>query len=281
MKILNEIVSQAEKLEPLPPTATKLAQVIADEKSTINDASEIIKYDQALAAEVLRIANSSFSASRRSIGNVRDAVIRLGSGRILEMLVSKRVKGVMKQPLSQYGYSEDDLWRHSVASAIAAENLNRYAQVSISGVSFTAALLHDIGKLIMVRVFPEEEMKKTWHIMEEKQVPWALAEKEVFGFTHADVGAHIAQLWKLPDTIEKAIRNHHTVDTDGDPVTDSVRIANMVARTIGQGIGYEGMSVAMDNDLADRMELSRDDVETLCADTAQKLEYVLAIYEEK
>ncbi len=281
MKILNEIVSQAEKLEPLPPTATRLAQVIADEKSTISDASEIIKYDQALAADVLRIANSSFSASRRSIGNVRDAVIRLGSGRILEMLVSKRVKGVMKQPLAQYGYSEDDLWRHSVASAIAAENLNRYAQVSISGISFTAALLHDIGKLIMVRVFPEGEMKKTWRIMEEKQVHWAVAEKEVFGFTHADVGAHIVQLWKLPDAIENAIRHHHAVETDFDPVIDSVRIANIVARVIGQGIGYEGMSVAMDSDITDRLKLSREDFETLCADTAQKLEDVLTMYEEK
>ncbi len=281
MKILNEIVTQAEKLEPLPPTATRLAQVIADEKSTINDASEIIKYDQALAADVLRIANSSFSASRRSIGNVRDAVIRLGSGRILEMLVSKRVKGVMKQPLVQYGYSEDDLWRHSVASAIAAENLSRYVKVSISGISFTAALLHDIGKLIMVRVFPVEEMKKTWHIMDEKQVPWAVAEKEVFGFTHADVGAHIVQLWKLPDAIENAIRNHHAVDTDFDSVTDSVRIANMVARAIGQGIGYEGMSVAMDSGITDRLKLSREDFESLCVDTAQKLEDVLKMYEEK
>jgi len=279
MKILNEIVTQSEKLEPLPPTASKLARIVADEKSTINDATEIIQYDQALAADVLRIANSAFSASSRSIGNVRDAVIRLGSGRILEMLVSKKVKGVMKQPLSQYGYTEEDLWRHSVASAIAAEYLNNYVDVQISGVSVTAALLHDIGKLIMVRVFPESNMQKIWKMMDEKKVSWAFAEKELYGFTHADVGAHIAQLWKLPEKIEHAIRFHHIDNTDLDPVTDSVRIANIVSRAIGQGIGYEGMSVTIDSDITERLKLSRQNFERLCADTAQKLDAVLMLYE--
>lgn len=279
MKSLNEIIANAEQLAPLPLTAAKLAQVIADDKSTIEDATEVVRYDQALSAFVLRVANSSFSASNRTIGNVRDAVIRLGSGRILEMLISKCVRGIMKKPLAQYGYSEDDLWRHSVASAIAAENLNRYAKINISGLSFTAALLHDIGKLLMIRGFPENEMRKIWDIMKDNHVSWADAEKELFGFTHAEVGAYMAQLWKLPEHIERAIRYHNTVDTDFDLVTDSVRVANVVARAIGQGIGFEGMSVAVDSNISERLVLSRENFEMLCADTAEKLEGVLAMYE--
>ena len=120
MKPITEIVTQAEKLKPLPNTVVKLAQVIADEHSTIDDVTEIIRYDQALTADILKIANSAFSASNRSIDNIRDAVIRLGSARILEMVVSKKVKFIMKRGLDQYGYSENDLWRHSVASALAA-----------------------------------------------------------------------------------------------------------------------------------------------------------------
>ncbi len=281
MKPLSEIVSHAEELDPLPPTAARLAQVIANEKSTIKEITEVVQYDQALAAEVLRMANSIFSASNRKIGSIRDAIIRLGSGRILELIVSRRVKGVMKQPLALYGYNEDDLWRHSVASAIAAENLSRYAKVDISGVSFTAALLHDIGKLLMVRVFPENTMQKILDCMEDRQVSWAMAEKEIFGYSHADVGAYIAKLWELPDNIEKAIRYHNTVNGDIDSVTDSVRVANVVARTIGQGVGLEGMSISIDSDITERLVLSREGIEKLCADTALKLEEVLAMYESR
>ena len=279
MKPITEIVAQAEKLKPLPHTAAKLAQVVADEGSTIENVAEIIRYDQALAADVLKIANSTFSASNRNIGNVRDAVIRLGSGRILEMIVSKRVMVIMKRPLDQYGYSESDLWRHSVASALAAENLGRYIKKQVSGVSFTAALLHDIGKLLMVQVFAEDEMQKVWNTMKEKQVSWAEAEKELFGFTHGDVGAHVANLWNLPEKIEMAIRNHNNFNTDYDPVTDSVRVANIVARAIGEGIGYEGMSISIDSDIAERLVLTREKFEMLCSDTAHKLEEVLALYE--
>lgn len=279
MKPITEIVAHAEKLKPLPHTAAKLAQIIADEKSTIEDAAEVVRFDQALAADVLKIANSSFSASRRNIGNVRDAVIRLGSGRILEMIVSKRVKGIMKRPLDQYGYSENDLWRHSVASALAAENMNRYVKVNVSGISFTAALLHDIGKLLMVQVFAEDEMQKVWNTMKERQVSWAEAEKELFGFTHGDVGAHVAKLWNLPEQIEQAIRNHNNYNNDLSPVTDSVRVANVVARVIGEGIGHEGMSITIDSDIAGRLVLTREKFEMLCSDTAHKLEEVLAMYE--
>ncbi len=247
MMTLSEIVTHAEHLEPLPPTAARLAQVIADEKSTIDDAAEIVKYDQALSVEILKIANSTFSASNRNISSVREAIVRLGSGRILEMVISRRVRGPMKQPLTHYGYDEDELWRHSVASALAAEVMNRFITANISGIAFTAALLHDIGKLVMARVFPEEAMRNVWQTMQQEQVAWAAAEQKVFGFSHADVGAHIAKIWNLPEPIASAIRNHHSIDTDLSPVTDSVRVANIVARAIGQGVGYEGMGVAVDS----------------------------------
>lgn len=280
MKTLSEIVLEAEKLKPLPQTAARLAQVIADERSGIDEVSEVIQYDQALVAEVLRIANSSFSATKRAITTIREAVIRLGSGRILEMIISNRVRGEMNTPLVHYGYSEEDLWNHSVASALAAELLNKHIRVNVSGISFTAALLHDIGKLVMVRVLPADDMKKVWARIAESKCSWADAEKQVFNFTHADIGAHIAHVWQLPEKIVQAIRNHHNVNADFDPVTDCVRVANVVARVIGQGIGYEGMSMSVDSEISQRLDLSREHFEILCADTACKFNEIIAQYSQ-
>ncbi len=279
MKSLNDIIANVEELMPLPHTAARLAQVVNDKKSTIDDVSQIIRYDQALSADILKVANSSFSAPNRYIGNVRDAIIRLGSARVLQIVFSKRVKQVMQRPLVQYGYDENDLWHHSVASAIAAENMGKYVKVKIESISFTAALLHDIGKLLMIQVLPEGSLQKIWRIINEKKISWADAEKDLFGFTHADIGAEIVKVWKLPEQIEKAIRNHNLLNTDKDPMTDCVRVANVVARAIGKGIGCEGMSVRVDSDITDRLGLSREKYELLCAVTAQKFEDVLTIYE--
>jgi len=279
MKTFNEVIADAGKLKPLPHTAAKLAAVIADEKSTIDDVAAVIRFDQTLSAEVLKMANSAFSAASRSIGEVREAVIRLGGGRILEMIVSKRVRSVMAGPLEQYGYDESDLWRHSVASALAAENLGRYVKVPISGISYTAALLHDIGKLLMIQVVQKDDIRKILDTINGKRISWAEAEAELFGFTHADIGAHIAKLWALPVEIETAIRYHNTFDTDVSPITDCVRVANIVARAIGQGIGYEGMGVSIDSAIAERLKLSRENFELLCAETAVRFKGVLALYE--
>lgn len=279
MNSFDDLINTVDTLEPLPQTATLLAQIVANEKSKIDEAVQVVQYDPALVADILKMTNSAFYASNRRISCIRDAVIRLGTGRILEIIVSNRVRGIMKQPLVHYGYIEDDLWRHSVASALAAEHLNKYVPVQISGVSYTAALLHDLGKLLIIRYFPEAEIQRIIIYMKENNTSWAEAEKNIFNFTHAEVGAHVASLWKMPEPIVQAILNHNNVTTDYDPITDSVRVANVVARAIGQGLGYEGMGVDIDSEIAERLTLSRENYELLCAETAQKLEEVLVMYE--
>ncbi len=281
MKSQFDIVASVEDLIPIPHTAIRLAQIIGDEKSTINEVVKVVRYDQALSVDILKIANSSMSAPNRHIGNIRDAIVRLGSGCVLQIVFSKCVKSVMKRPLEQYGYCEDDLWHHSIASAIAAENLVKYVNVKIETISFTAALLHDIGKLLMIQVLPEEKIKEIMHLITKDHISWAAAEKKLFSFTHADIGAEIAKTWKLPEQIERAIRYHNRLNTVTDPITDCVRVSNIVARAIGKGIGNEGMSVVVDSDVADRLGLSQDNFELLCAITAQKFEDVLAMYENR
>ncbi|MGD9200705.1 MAG: HDOD domain-containing protein [Chitinispirillia bacterium] len=279
MSSITDILATVDKLEPFPETAAKLAQIVSDEKSTIDDVVNIIKYDQAISTEILRIANSVFSASKREITSVREGVIRLGSGRILEILVSRSVRSVMCQPLKQYGYLEKELWFHSIASAIAAEYLNSYAKTSIGGISFTAALLHDLGKLLIVNKFSDKDVFKILKLLRNEDIAWAAAEKKVFGFSHADIGAEIADMWGLPDVIIRAILNHHNDDYGFDPIIDCVRVSNVVARVIGYGVGFEGMGVCIDSNIAERLKISREQFEQICAETAQKFMEVIAMYD--
>jgi putative nucleotidyltransferase with HDIG domain len=181
--------------------------------------------------------------------------------------------------LEPYGYVEKELWFHSVASAVAAEYINRYAKTTISGISFTAALLHDLGKLLIVNKFSDKEVFNILKLVRDENISWAEAEKKVFGFNHADIGAKIADMWNLPDSIIRAILNHHNDDYDFDPVIDCVRVSNVVARVIGHGVGFEGMGVCIDSNIAERLKISREHFEQICAETAQKFNEVIAMYD--
>ena len=251
MIAISDALKEISLLEPIPRTAVKLAALIADSASTMDQITEVIRYDPALTADILKLANSAFSGSQRRIVEPKDAVVRLGGARILERLLGKEVRSSMQSPLDAYGYGEDELWRHSVAAAAAAEMLSTVTTARIGAVSFTAALLHDIGKLIISRIAPAEAMEEVRSLVSRQSAPLTgeMAENKVLGFSHADIGARVASAWQLPDSIVAAIRDHHDAAASVDPVTDSVKIANLAARSIGEGLGREGMSLAIDNEL--------------------------------
>ena len=281
MIAIDDILKEINLLEPIPRTAVKLAALVADPSSTIEQVTEVIRYDPAFTADILKLSNSAFSGAQRRIVDLKDAVVRLGGARILEQLLGKKVRASMQIPITEYGYGEDELWRHSVAAATAAENINALLPKPIGGICFTAALLHDIGKLIICRIVSPAIMEEVWSLVSRQSMPLTgeMAEKQALGFSHADIGARIASAWQLPDFIVSAIGGHHNPSAVDEPVTDVVKIANLTARSIGQGIGREGMSLAVDNEVALRLGLTREAFERLCVTTADKFETIMNMFD--
>jgi putative nucleotidyltransferase with HDIG domain len=279
MMELSYMVEKSRDLAALPSSVVKLAAVIADPQSAIGDVAEAIRFDQALTASVLREANSVASASRRTISTVKDAVVRLGGARILSHCIATALKNRFVEALPGYGYAEQDLWRHSVAAAVAAEELGAAVKTTDHGLAFTAALLHDIGKLIMGRMAPAADMQSVWDSVKRDNLTCERAETEVFGFSHAILGAEMVKEWALPEPIELAVRHHHAAAVASEPCTDSVVIANIVAHAIGVGLGYEGMGVTVDDAVAQRLDLTHQAFEKLCANTAYTYQNVTDMFE--
>jgi putative nucleotidyltransferase with HDIG domain len=278
MKVRDLLLGHIRKLRPLPPTALRLAGLLDSPLYSIDECVNVIRYDEALALEVMIYANSAYSGASRPISDIRGAVIRLGGGRILKEILAKHLKSIMSGNLSAYGYAEVDLWRHSVAAATAVESLGPYLVSPIGGLAFAAALMHDIGKLILARAAPKARMDELWKKVSVEACTCEQAEKAVFGFSHADVGAEMMVEWKMPEAIERSVRNHHAVCAEADPMTDCVSVANIVARSVGEGIGFEGMSFGHDSRAAGRLGLTRDIVEKVCAQTTCRMKDVLAFF---
>ncbi len=268
MITLDDLVQEVQDLAPLPTAAAKLVQILAVDEAEVGTAVEIIRFDQALTASVLRYANSPIAGAYYPTNSIKDATIRIGLGKVLEIAISSHVREPMGNALPEYGLGEEELWTHSVASALAAEVMLRDHKMAIPQLSFAAALLHDIGKLVLTRHLDPAIQGSIRRLTTDCSMTYYRAELEVLGFSHADLGAQISERWNLGKDISRAIGTHHEVETTPGPVADVVRISNLAAKTVGSGLGFEGMNLEADAGACERLGLDRSGFERLSADVA-------------
>jgi putative nucleotidyltransferase with HDIG domain len=232
---LESLLKAAYELEPLSSTTSRLAQMVARPDAPIKDIITLINYDQALTVKVLRAANSVYSAPREPITSIQAAVVRIGTGQVLSLATAANLKGYASVAYPEYGLSEGEMWEHSVMSAVSAESLNAFCDAPFPPESFTAALLHDVGKLILARFL---EDKLAHHLTEQGEIRGVLgmeAERRVLGVHHGDVGGLVARKWQLPDSIVNGIVHHHTPEDGKSLVCDVVHLAEIVADTVALG----------------------------------------------
>lgn len=269
MAIPGRILDGIGKLEPLPITVQRLVSMLHDEDINMKEVVSIVEYDEAIASNILRIANSAAYAGRFEIKNLRDAVVRLGMTVLLGISLNNYLKSV-KFSAPMYDLSENDLWLHASATSLAVKAIVQESGNSkIPQISNIAGLIHDIGKLIMVR-FLKADVSVILDECKEKDISFVEAEKELWGYDHAEVGAVMAKKWNFPEPIILAIEEHHQVSPQKPSlIVDVVILGNIVAKSIGVGLGAEGMNLR--TDLAgcrERIGLTLEKFERVCAQTA-------------
>ena len=236
----DELILQAQDLEPLPATATRLARLVANPNAEMKEIVETISLDQALTVKVLRTANSAAQGSSQEITTVDRAVVRIGTGAVLSMAVAAGVRSRMMGPVPSYDIAEGRLWEHSVAAALAAESMPGLAKVTVPPECFTAALLHDVGKLVLGRFLDEQVRGFLRRARLQGGLGESEVEAEVLDVNHGELGGLIAAHWKLPRSICVGIQYHHDPAECGDQeglqyVPWFVHLANLVARKLGKG----------------------------------------------
>jgi len=230
---LDALIAQAYNLEPLPLSAARLASLVADPDSKLASLTDVISLDPSLTVKVLRAANSARLAARSPITNVNDAVIRLGRGTILSVVVGVAARKHLQQPVPEYGLGENALWEHSVAAALVAETVEQICKVNIPPEAFAAALLHDIGKLVLGRFLDKRILELLNEAQEQGHLNPLDAEREILKVNHAELGGLIAKKWGLPDSIVKGISFHHHPDEGEERICDVVCVSNDIAVATG------------------------------------------------
>ena len=165
---------------------------------------------------------------------------------------------------------------HGAASQLAVRALAAERPAAgIPSIAETAALLHDIGKLIVSR-YLKADVKELVSHARTRGITFVEAEREVLGVDHAEVGAAMAEHWRFPPLITDAIRRHHSPPfTDPTPVAGCGGVANMVAKTIEVGLGAEGLNFAVSPESAQRLGLGFAAFGRVCIQTHCWLQEVM------
>ena len=272
MPVPDNLIASIDELEPLPVTIQNLISAVQKDHVEFQEVADIVERDEALISNVLRAVNSTSNAGREPITNTRTAVIRLGTSFMLEMALSRFLQGQTLAP-DIYDLDETDLWRHGMATRQAVCRIIALRpDAGIHPLAPTAAIVHDVGKLIMVR-YMKAEIAEILACCEEKGITFVEAEREIFGCDHAEVGAEIGRAWGFPDLLVEVIEQHHSDPVENpSPLLDAVMVANHVSKTIGVGLGAQGMNVNLDPASLERLGLGYEDYCRITAETAVEMQ---------
>ena len=228
----NQLVRAAEALDPVPMSVSRLVGIVAQDHWAFSEVEQVVSLDQALTGRLLQVANSAASATLIPIGTVKDAIIRVGVGPVLSFAMACCVGPQFKRALPEFGMSEGDLWRHSVAASLAAEIVMAMASNPVPAEGVTAALLHDVGKLVLARFLSADLLQALAEARASGTASSLQAEVDVLGVHHGQLGGLVVRNWNLPDRMAEAITHHHTPERAQDLLCDAVHIANIVSRLV-------------------------------------------------
>jgi len=204
---VKKILRSIELMRPIPMVISRVLRSLDEPGSSAGYISEIIGLDQALAANVLQAANSSFLGYGPSCATLKDAVMRLGYKRIKTLVLAVAACKGMDGSLAGYHLAAGDMWSHSVATAVAAQWFARAINYPEPEEAYAVGLLHDIGKMVLNK-FAEEDKNWVFDAQKNKQT-FQEIEMIAFGVDHAYIGSLMAQKWTFPAVLVNAIQYHH------------------------------------------------------------------------
>jgi HD-like signal output (HDOD) protein len=247
------VASKTVKLPAFNATALRIQKEVAKEEPDSRLIEKLIVSDQSLTGEVLRVSNSSFYKGLNQVATVRDAIIRMGNIEVSNIVSMVALQHNFTSKNQTIHKIMGKLWRHSVGCAIGANWLARESGFQVlAHETFIAGLLHDVGKLYVLKVV--DDMKASGEI---KKLPSDTVIDELMQQLHTDQGYTIMTNWNLPEKYCRVARDHHLAELNGNNfLLILVRMANQVCHKMGIGLIEDPSIVLMETPEAAQLQLS-------------------------
>ena len=201
-----DVIQNLGSLPPLPQVATRVIRISADAETSSKELLSLIRTDQALSAQVLKIANSAMFGMVREVTTLTQAIMTMGFSTTRSVVLASSVKNLLGR--GPAGPQQRTLWEHALVTAIAGSAFSKALRFPGTEEVFLAGLMHDIGKSVMALKFPDTYGALLRGLCDQGGDERAL-EFAAFGFDHAMVGEALLRSWNITAGIEAATRWHH------------------------------------------------------------------------
>ena len=226
----DDVVANLDDLPSLPAVVMELLTSIDQDNIDISVLARKVSHDQALTAKTLRLANSSLYGLQVRVTTIQQAITYLGFQTTRNLITAAAVTGGFTTSQCP-AFDHQAFWRHSVASAACAKVLARQVRFN-QDYAFTAGLLHDIGRLVLVSCFPQH-YARVLEYRAEHDCYLLDAERAVLGIDHVAAGLALAEHWNFSDTMRLAIAGHHDPAAPGASFLAAiVHVADAVAHAL-------------------------------------------------
>ena len=280
MSNINSIIKKIDRLKPIPQIASKVMSIVGNPESSMYDLSEIIIYDTAVTANLLKVVNSAYFGLPEKIDSVHQAIVYLGMSQVVDLILLSASGENLQTAQEGYDLKAGELWKYSVSSALIARELAEKKGVKETHLIFTAALLKDIGKVILNQ-YVKDSFDKINALVTEQNFTFREAEKEVIGIDHAELGGMVAENWKFSPKMVEIIRHHHLPQETSISEFESaiVYMADTICMMMGIGVGSDGLAYRFHHEVVESLELTEIEFQKMVAGFVEKIKQLETMIE--
>jgi len=228
-----ELRAAIADLPPVSAVIQRILAVLQDPRSDVDDVARLVRTETALAAQVLRLANSAHYGLSERVTSIHEAVQHLGILEVQRLVTALGSRQLFLRPLFAYGILADTLWEHALAVAVGAETCARYSGAD-RGLAYLTGILHCVGLVALDRVAAARHIKPR-----DRDSTLDAWELEHFGTDNAAVAAQVLRVWEFPEAVTAVVAARYHPEKSGGPEAAILHLGSVVADRLGVGLVAE------------------------------------------
>jgi HD-like signal output (HDOD) protein len=231
-------IKHLRDLPTLPTILVKCDEMLKDPNVSCSDLAGVIRSDQAISSKILKLVNSAFYGLPGKVSTISQAIVILGFNTVRNIVLSLSVFDLLPKDADCGDFEMSKLWEHSMGCAVVSRVIGQKTRIKGPEEAFIAGLLHDIGKVVIAKLFFQDFLDII-RITHTERVLFLDAEQRVLGTAHTQIGEILATHWTLPPALTEAISLHHYAapHVNSPRLVAITHLADIIARGLHMGSG--------------------------------------------
>ncbi|MGE5611786.1 MAG: HDOD domain-containing protein [Bacillota bacterium] len=203
-----QVIKKVGHIATLPEVTSRIIGLVEDPKSSAGELHRIVAHDPALVTRILKVVNSAFYGLPGQIASVERAIVLLGLNAVKNIAIAASLGQLFRGVKLCEGFTAKDLWTHCIGVGVVARELARQMRLPLADEAFLAGMIHDVGLLVSLQVFPDR-LPDVCQKAKEGPASFCEVEDQLISMDHQQLGATLCEQWKFPRSCQLVAGFHH------------------------------------------------------------------------